>query len=161
MNSILYLREIGSDFYRINEYIIISFYIYRKIRESFYLIEIIAEIHAMNIFKLKILIAINIVNINIMCFIIIFRGNFHITLNKDNTILICYTNLSKASLRRRLLMAPSDDSRCRGADEPQIFVYSIFILSKYVISPSDAFTDPFSHLSFTANIFKIKVLEAY
>jgi hypothetical protein len=42
---------------------IIFFYIYRKIRESFYLIEIIAEIHVMNIFKSKILIAINIVNI--------------------------------------------------------------------------------------------------
>jgi hypothetical protein len=39
-----------------------SFYIYRKIRKSFYLIEIIAEIHIVNIFKLKILIAINIVN---------------------------------------------------------------------------------------------------
>jgi hypothetical protein len=63
MNSILYLREIGNDFYRINEYIIISFYIYRTARESFYLIEIIAEIHVVNIFKLKMLIAINIVNI--------------------------------------------------------------------------------------------------
>jgi hypothetical protein len=63
MNSILYLYEIGNNLYRINEYIIISFYIYRKARKSFYLIEIIAEIHVVNIFKLKILIAINIVNI--------------------------------------------------------------------------------------------------
>jgi hypothetical protein len=42
---------------------IIFFYVYRKVRKSFYLIEIIAEIHVMNIFKLKMLIAINIVNI--------------------------------------------------------------------------------------------------
>jgi hypothetical protein len=42
---------------------IIFFYVYRKARKSFYLIEIIAEIHVMNIFKLKILIAIDIVNI--------------------------------------------------------------------------------------------------
>jgi hypothetical protein len=62
MNSILYLREIGSEFYRINKYMIISFYVYRKARESFYLIEIIVEIHVVNIFKLKILIAIDIVN---------------------------------------------------------------------------------------------------
>jgi hypothetical protein len=41
---------------------IISFYIYRKVRESFYLIEITAEIHVVNIFNLKILIAIDIVN---------------------------------------------------------------------------------------------------
>jgi hypothetical protein len=63
MNSILYLREIRSDLHRINEYIIISFYIYRKARKSSYLIEIIAEIHVVNIFKLRILIAIDIVNI--------------------------------------------------------------------------------------------------
>jgi hypothetical protein len=63
MNSILYLREIGNDFYRINEYIIISFYIYGKARESSYLIEIIVEIHVVNILKFKILIAIDIVNI--------------------------------------------------------------------------------------------------
>jgi hypothetical protein len=63
MNSILYLREIGNNFHCINEYIIISFYIYGKIRESFYLIEITAEIHDVNIFKLKILIAIDIVDI--------------------------------------------------------------------------------------------------
>jgi hypothetical protein len=63
MNSILYLRGIGSNFHRINEYIIIFFYVYGKIRESFCLIEIIVEIHVVNIFKLKILIAINIVNI--------------------------------------------------------------------------------------------------
>jgi hypothetical protein len=62
MNSILYLREIGSDLHRINEYIIMFFYIYKKIRESSYLIEITTEIHVVNIFKLKILIAINIVN---------------------------------------------------------------------------------------------------
>jgi hypothetical protein len=42
---------------------IISFYVYGKIRNSFYLIEIIAEIHVVDIFKLKILIAIDIVNI--------------------------------------------------------------------------------------------------
>jgi hypothetical protein len=41
---------------------IISFYIYRKARELFYLIEIIAEVHVVNIFKLKILIAINIID---------------------------------------------------------------------------------------------------
>jgi hypothetical protein len=42
---------------------IIFFYIYGKIRESFYLMEIIAKIHVINILKLKILIAIDIVNI--------------------------------------------------------------------------------------------------
>jgi hypothetical protein len=63
MNSILYLREIGNNLYRINEYMIIFFYIYKKILEFFYLIEIIAEIHVINILKLKILIAIDIVNI--------------------------------------------------------------------------------------------------
>jgi hypothetical protein len=42
---------------------VISFYIYKNIREFFYLIEITAEVHVVNIFKLKILIAINIVNI--------------------------------------------------------------------------------------------------
>ena len=63
MNSILYLRGIGNDLYRINEYIIMFFYIYRKARESFYLIEITVEIHVVNIFKLKILIAIDIVDI--------------------------------------------------------------------------------------------------
>jgi hypothetical protein len=39
------------------------FYIYRKIRESFYLIEIIIKIYVVDIFKLKMLIAINIMNI--------------------------------------------------------------------------------------------------
>jgi hypothetical protein len=63
MNSILYLREIGNNFHRIDEYIIISFYIYGKTRELFYLIKITAEIYIINIFKLKILIAIDIVNI--------------------------------------------------------------------------------------------------
>jgi hypothetical protein len=63
MNSILYLREIGNDFYRINKYVIISFYVYRKARESLYLIEIIVEIHVVNILKLKILIAIDIMDI--------------------------------------------------------------------------------------------------
>jgi hypothetical protein len=62
MNSILYLYRIGNNLHRINEYIIMPFYIYEKARESFYLIEIIAEIHIMNIFKLKMLIAIDIVN---------------------------------------------------------------------------------------------------
>jgi hypothetical protein len=42
---------------------IISFYIYGKARESSYLIEIIAEIHVINIFKSKMLIAIDIMNI--------------------------------------------------------------------------------------------------
>jgi hypothetical protein len=42
---------------------IIIFYVYEQARESFYLIEIIADIHVMNIFKLKMLIAINIVDI--------------------------------------------------------------------------------------------------
>jgi hypothetical protein len=50
------------NIYRINKYIIMSFYVYRKARESFCLIEIIAEIHVVNIFKLKILIAIDIVD---------------------------------------------------------------------------------------------------
>jgi hypothetical protein len=63
MNSILYLREIGNNFHRINEYMIIFFYIYRKIKEFSYLVEITVEIHVMNIFKLKMLIAIDIVNI--------------------------------------------------------------------------------------------------
>jgi hypothetical protein len=63
MNSILYLHGIRNDLYRINEYIIMFFYIYGKIREFSYLIEIIVEVHVVNIFKLKILIAINIVNI--------------------------------------------------------------------------------------------------
>jgi hypothetical protein len=62
MNSILYLRGIRNNLYRINEYIIIFFYIYGKARKSFYLIKIIAEIHVVNILKLKILIAINIVD---------------------------------------------------------------------------------------------------
>jgi hypothetical protein len=39
------------------------FYIYRKARKSSYLTEIIAEIHIMDILKLKILIAIDIINI--------------------------------------------------------------------------------------------------
>jgi hypothetical protein len=42
---------------------IISFYIYVKAQKSFYLIEITAEIHIVNILKLKILIAIDIVDI--------------------------------------------------------------------------------------------------
>jgi hypothetical protein len=40
-----------------------SFYIYGKARKSFYLIEIIIKVHVVNILKLKMLIAINIVNI--------------------------------------------------------------------------------------------------
>jgi hypothetical protein len=42
---------------------VMSFYVYRKAREFFCLIEITVEIHAVNIFKLKILIAIDIVDI--------------------------------------------------------------------------------------------------
>jgi hypothetical protein len=42
---------------------VIFFYIYRKAREFFYLIEIIVDVHVVNIFKLKILIAIDIVYI--------------------------------------------------------------------------------------------------
>jgi hypothetical protein len=42
---------------------IIFFYIYRKAREYFYLIEITVEIYVVNILKLKMLIAIDIVNI--------------------------------------------------------------------------------------------------
>jgi hypothetical protein len=56
MNSILYLREIKNNLHRINEYMIIFFYIYRKTREFSYLIEIIVEVHIVNIFKLKIFI---------------------------------------------------------------------------------------------------------
>jgi hypothetical protein len=53
MNSILYLREIRNDLHRINEYIIIFFYIYRKIVEFFCLIEIIAEIYVVDVLKSK------------------------------------------------------------------------------------------------------------
>jgi hypothetical protein len=42
---------------------IISFYIYGKVWKSFYLIEIIIKVYVIDILKLKILIAINIVNI--------------------------------------------------------------------------------------------------
>jgi hypothetical protein len=42
---------------------IIFFYVYRKTRESPYLTEIIAEVYVVNILKLKILIAIDIINI--------------------------------------------------------------------------------------------------
>jgi hypothetical protein len=63
MNSTLYLRGIRNNLHRINKYIIMPFYIYRKARKSSYLAEIIAEIHVVNILKLKMLIAIDIVNI--------------------------------------------------------------------------------------------------
>jgi hypothetical protein len=63
MNSILYLRGIGNNLHRINEYMIIFFYVYRKTRELFYLIEITAEIHVVDILKPKMLIAIDIVDI--------------------------------------------------------------------------------------------------
>jgi hypothetical protein len=66
MNSILYLREIGSDFHRINEYIIISFYIYGIVRESFYLVEITAEVHVVDTLNSKRLIAIDIMDIEKM-----------------------------------------------------------------------------------------------
>jgi hypothetical protein len=42
---------------------VIFFYIYEKARESFYLIEITVEVYVVDILKLKILIAINIVDI--------------------------------------------------------------------------------------------------
>jgi hypothetical protein len=82
------------------------------------------------------------------------------TLNNDNTILIYYTNLSKASLRRRLLMAPPDEFRCRGADESQASVHSASTLSEYAILSSDVSINPLSRLFFAANIFKAKILEA-
>jgi hypothetical protein len=41
------------------------FYVYEKVREFFYLIEITAKIHVVDILKLKILIAIDIVDIKI------------------------------------------------------------------------------------------------
>jgi hypothetical protein len=56
-------------------------------------------------------------------------------------------------------MAPPDDSRCRGADEPQAPVHSISILSEHAILPSDVFTDSLPHPSFAANTFKAKILE--
>jgi hypothetical protein len=87
MKSILYLREIRNNFHRINEYMIIFFYVYRKARESLYLIKIIAEIHVVNIFKLKILIAIDIVNIK-KIFI-----NFRIRTLTINIILKFSTNI--------------------------------------------------------------------
>jgi hypothetical protein len=83
------------------------------------------------------------------------------TLNNDNTILICYTNLSKTSFRRRLLMVFSNESRCRSANEPQTSVYSISILSEHIILPNDTFINSLSRLSFTANIFKAKILKIY
>jgi hypothetical protein len=73
---------------------IISFYIYRKAREFFYLIEIIAEIHVVNIFKLKILIAIDIVNIE-KIFI-----NFRIRTLAINTISEFSTNIR--AIRRNI-----------------------------------------------------------
>jgi hypothetical protein len=87
MNSILYLREIGNNLYRINEYVIIFFFVYINTREFSYLIEIIAEIHVVNILKLKILIAINIVNIK-KIFI-----NFRIRTLVINIILEFSTNI--------------------------------------------------------------------
>jgi hypothetical protein len=63
MNSILYLPGIRNDLHHINKYIIIFFYIYGKIAESFYLVEIIIEIHVVDVLKLKILITIDVVNI--------------------------------------------------------------------------------------------------
>jgi hypothetical protein len=62
MNSTLYLRGIENDLHRINEYVIIPFYIYRKARKSSCLAEITAEIHVVNTLKSRILIAINIVD---------------------------------------------------------------------------------------------------
>jgi hypothetical protein len=62
MNSIIYLRGIGNDFHRINEYIIIFFYVYKTVRESPYLAEIIAEIYVVDALKSKILITINVVD---------------------------------------------------------------------------------------------------
>jgi hypothetical protein len=81
------LREIGNNFHRTNEYIIIFFYVYEKARKSSYLIEIIAEIHVVNIFKLKILIAIDIVDIK-KIFI-----NFRIRTLAINTISKFSTNI--------------------------------------------------------------------
>jgi hypothetical protein len=84
-----------------------------------------------------------------------------ITLNNDDIILICYTNLSKTSLRRKLLMAPSDDPRCRGADEPQTPAHPTSILSEHATLSSDVFTDSLPYLFFTANTLKIKILKFY
>jgi hypothetical protein len=58
-------------------------------------------------------------------------------------------------------MAPLDEFRCRGADEPQASVHPAFILSEYAISPNDVFTDSLSRPFFTVNAFKTKALEAY
>jgi hypothetical protein len=66
---------------------IIFFYVYGKARESLYLAEIIAEIHIVNIFKSKILIAINILNIKF------FFINFRIRTFAINTIPEFSTNI--------------------------------------------------------------------
>jgi hypothetical protein len=96
MNSILYLREIGNNFYRINEYMIMSFYIYGKVRGFSCLIEITAEIHVVNIFKLKMLIAIDIVDIE-KIFI-----NFRIRTLATNIILGFNTNIR--AIRKNIKM---------------------------------------------------------
>jgi hypothetical protein len=57
-------------------------------------------------------------------------------------------------------MASPDESRYRGADEPQTFVHPASILSEHAISPNDVFTDPLSRPSFIVNALKAKALKA-
>jgi hypothetical protein len=57
-------------------------------------------------------------------------------------------------------MAPSDDLRCRGADEPQAPAHPTPLLSEHATSPSDVPINSLPHSSFAANALKAKALEA-
>jgi hypothetical protein len=85
------------------------FYVYRKIRKSFYLIEIIVEIHVVNIFKLKILIAIDIVDIK-KIFI-----DFRIRTLVINIILKCSRSALEESPLRRLVARHTDLHKAESA----------------------------------------------
>jgi hypothetical protein len=92
---------------------IISFYVYGKARESSYLAEIIAEVHVVDIFKLKMLIAINIVNtekifinfrIRTLAINIIPKFSTNIRAIRKNTKIIkIVVNFRKKNLFRRIL----------------------------------------------------------
>ncbi len=56
-------------------------------------------------------------------------------------------------------MAPSDDPRCRGADEPHASLTRIS--TAHSTPSSDSITDSPSQPSFTSNILKAKTLEVY
>jgi hypothetical protein len=101
MNSTLYLREIENDLHNINEYIIISFYVYGKVRDFFYLIEIIVEIHVVDIFKLKIFIDFRIRTLSID-FILGFSRNIR-AIRKNIKIIKIVVNFRKKRLSRRIL----------------------------------------------------------